>query len=121
VSPEDVARLRVFIRDTVFVDDNLIDYIVRLGRATRHPAEIGRPELAEFLLAGISPRSYQHLLALARVTAFMHGRTYVRPADVKAVFADAARHRITRSIRAQAENVDADHLLEEILRAVPIP
>ena len=51
----------------------------------------------------------------------MHGRTYVRPADVKAVFADAARHRITRSIRAQAENVDADHLLEEILRAVPIP
>jgi MoxR-like ATPase len=121
VSPDDVARLRLFIRDTVFVDDNLIDYIVRLGRATRHPAEVGRPELGEFLLAGISPRSYQHVLALARVTAFMHGRTYVRPSDVKDVFADAARHRITRSIRAQAENVDADHLLEEILRVVPIP
>jgi len=121
VSPEDVAQLRVFIRDSVFVDDNLIDYIVRLGRATRHPAEVGRPDLADFLLAGVSPRSYQHVLALARVTAFMHGRTYVRPSDVKAIFADAARHRITRSIRAQAENVDADHLLGEILRAVPIP
>jgi MoxR-like ATPase len=121
VSPAEVARLREFIRDTVFVDDNLIDYIVRLGRATRHPAEVGRAALAEMLVAGISPRSYQHILALARVTAFLHGRTYVRPSDVKEVFIDASRHRVARSIRAQAENVDADHLLGELLQAVPIP
>ena len=121
VDAADVNVLRDFIYTTVYIDDKILEYIVRLGRATRHPAEIDRSDLAEFLLAGISPRSYQHVLALARVNAFMHGRTYVRPADVKEVFADAARHRITRSIRAQAENVDADQLLQEILAAVPIP
>jgi len=120
VTPADVTRLRTFIRDTVFADDNLIDYIVRLGRATRDPAEAGRGELAELLSAGISPRSYQHVLALARVTAFMHGRTYARPSDVKEIFLDATRHRVTRSLRAEAENVDTDVLLGELLRAVPI-
>jgi MoxR-like ATPase len=121
VSPADVRRLRTFIRDAVFVDDNLVDYIVRLGRATRHPGEAGRADLADLLIAGISPRSYQHVLALARVTAFLHGRTFARPSDVKEVFLDATRHRVARSIRAQAEGIDADHLLGEILRAVPIP
>jgi MoxR-like ATPase len=121
IGPDDVMRLRTFIRDAVFVDDNLIDYIVRLGRATRHPAEVRRPALAELLLAGISPRSYQHILALARVTAFMNGRTFVRPSDVKEIFLDATRHRIMRSIRAEAENIDADVLLGELLGAVPIP
>jgi MoxR-like ATPase len=121
VTPADVTRLRRFIRDTVFADDNLIDYIVRLGRATRHPAEAGRADLAELLMAGISPRSYQHVLALARVTAFMHGRTYARPSDVKEIFLDATRHRVMRSLRAEAESVDTDFLLGELLRAVPIP
>jgi MoxR-like ATPase len=121
VSPADVVRLRVFIREAVFVDDNLIDYIVRLGRATRHPGEVGRADLADLLVAGISPRSYQHILALARVTAFMHGRTYARPSDVKDIFLDATRHRVTRSIRAQAENIGADVMLGELLRVVPIP
>ena len=121
VSPADVTRLRAFIRDAVFADDNLSDYIVRLGRATRHPGEAGRADLAEFLLAGISPRSYQHILALAKVTAFLHGRTYARPSDVKEVFLDATRHRVLRSIRAEAENVSADLLLGELLRVVPIP
>ena len=121
VSPADVTRLRTFIRDAVFVDDNLIDYIVRLGRATRHPADVGRADLTGMLVAGISPRSYQHVLALARVTAFMHGRTYARPSDVKEIFLDATRHRIMRSIRAQAENIDADVLLGELLQMVRIP
>ena len=61
------------------------------------------------------------MLALARVTAFLHARTYVLPGDVKEIFCDAARHRIARSIRAQAENVDADAILQDLLKAVPIP
>jgi MoxR-like ATPase len=121
VSPADVTQLRALIRDTVYVDDTLIDYIVRLGRATRRPAEAGRAELADFLVAGISPRSYEHVLALARVTAFMTGRDYVRPSDVKEIFIDATRHRVMRSIRAQAENVEADWLLAELLHAVALP
>ncbi len=64
----------------------------------------------------MSPRSYQHLLALARVTAFLHGRTCVLPEDVKEIFCDTTRHRIARTVRAQAENVDADEILNELLR-----
>ena len=121
VSPGDVAFLRAFIRGSVFVDDKIMEYIVRLGRATRTPADVGRASLGELLVLGMSPRSYQHVLALARVTAFMHGRAYVLPADVKEIYCDAARHRIARSVRAQAENIDADRILQELLEAVPIP
>jgi MoxR-like ATPase len=121
VSPSDVARLRVFIRDTVHADDKILEYIVRLGRATRAPGDVGLAELGDMLVLGVSPRSYQHVLALARVTAFLHGRAYVLPEDVKEIYPDATRHRIARSVRAQAENVEADHILQELLRAVPIP
>jgi MoxR-like ATPase len=121
VSPADVARLRAFIRDAVYVDDKIMEYIVRLGRATRAPDEVGRGDLRELLMLGVSPRSYQHVLALARVTAFVHGRTHVLPEDVKEIYCDAARHRIARTVRAQAENVDADQILGELLQAVPIP
>jgi len=121
VSPQDVVALREFIRATVFVDDKIMDYIVRLGRATRTPDEVGRGDLKELIVLGVSPRAYQHVLALARVTAFLHGRTYAVPADVKEIFCDAARHRIARGIRAQAENVEADDILNQLLQAVPIP
>jgi len=121
VSPADVNELREFIRATVFIDDKILEYIVRLGRATRSPEDVGRPDLRELLLLGTSPRSYQHVLALARVNAFLHGRTWVLPDDVKEIFCDTARHRIARTVRAQAENVGADEILTELLRAVPIP
>jgi MoxR-like ATPase len=121
VSTHEVNRLREFIRTTVFVDDKIMEYIVRLGRATRTPDEVGRAHLKELLLLGVSPRSYQHLLALARVTAFLHGRQWVLPADIKEIFCDTARHRIARTVRAQAENVEADEILTELLRAVPLP
>ena len=121
VAPTDVAQVRDFVCAHIHVDDRIREYIVRLGRATRTPGEIGLPALAEVLTLGISPRSYQHILALARVSAFQHGREYVLPTDVKEIFCDAARHRIVRSVRAQAENISADVMLRELLAAVPIP
>jgi MoxR-like ATPase len=122
LAPKDVPRIRDFICSHVYIDDRIREYIVRLGHATRHPEDAGRADLRELLVLGISPRSYQHLLALVRTTAFLnHGRGYVVPEDVKDIFADAARHRIVRSIRAQAEGVDADVILAEILSAVPLP
>jgi MoxR-like ATPase len=121
VTPEDVSVLREFIRTHVYVDDKILEYIVRLGRATRDPGEAGREDLRELLQLGISPRSYQHVLALARVTAFLHGRAWTLPEDVKEIFCDAARHRVARTVRAQAEGVEADTILQELLAAVPIP
>ena len=121
VSPSDVTVLRDFISETVYVDPKILEYIVGLGRATRDPGSVGRADLRELLLLGISPRSYQHVLALSRVNAFLHGRDYAMPEDVKEIFVDATRHRIARTVRAQAENVHADQILDELMRAVPIP
>jgi MoxR-like ATPase len=121
VSPADVSVLREFIVDTVHIDRKILEYIVRLGRATREPATVGRADLRELLTLGISPRSYQHVLALCRVNAFLHGRTWALPGDVKEIFIDATRHRIARTVRAQAENVSAEAILDELLAAVPIP
>ena len=121
VSPADVTVLRDFIEGSVYIDPKILEYIVRLGRATRDPGSVGRADLRELLALGISPRSYQHLLALCRVTAFLHGRTWALPDDVKEIFADATRHRVARTVRAQAENVHADEIVHELLRSVPIP
>jgi MoxR-like ATPase len=121
LTPPDVVRIRGLIRDQVFVSEAIVEYIVRLGRATRDPAAAGRPHLAPLLTLGVSPRSYQHVLALARVTAFLHGRDYVLPDDVKEIYLDASRHRIARSLRAEAERIDADEILRDLLRAVALP
>ena len=69
----------------------------------------------------MSPRSYQHVLALVRVNAFLHGRAWVLPEDVKEIYCDASRHRIARTVRAQAENIDADEILRELMQAVAVP
>jgi MoxR-like ATPase len=121
IATGDVVKIRDLIRGSVHIDDRVREYIVRLGRATRAPGDAARPGLKSMILAGISPRSYQHILALARATAFLDARTYVRPGDVKAIFADAARHRIVRTVRAEAEEITTDAILAELMSAVPIP
>jgi MoxR-like ATPase len=121
LAPGDVPRIRDFIRDEVYVDDAIRSYIVRLAHATRKPADVDRPALAQLLVLGISPRACQHVLAMARTAAFLHhGRSYVLPGDVKEVFVDVARHRVVRSIRAEAERIDTDEILSELLAAVPL-
>jgi MoxR-like ATPase len=121
LAPGDVARIRDLIRQTVTIDDKIRDYIVRLGRASRHPNEVGRANLVPLVALGVSPRAFQHILALSRVTAFLGGRDYVLPADVKSVFPDAARHRIARTVRAEVEDVATDTIVAELLDATPMP
>ncbi len=121
MTPSDVSCIRNLICEAVYVDDNVREYIVRLGRATRAPKTVGLAHLGELLTLGISPRSYTHILALARVTAFLRGADYVLLDDVKEIFADAARHRVGRSIRAEAEGITADAILTALVEAVPVP
>ena len=121
LAPGDVGRIRDLIRHSVAVDDKIRDYIVRLGRASRHPSDVGRPSLVPLVALGVSPRAFQHILALSRVTAFLGGRDYVLPSDVKSVFPDAARHRIARSVRAEVEDISTDAIVSELLEATPQP
>jgi MoxR-like ATPase len=120
MTPEDVIRFRRIIRET-YASDAIREYIVRIVRATRNGLPAGLPVVSEMVLHGASPRAAQHLLALARTTAFFSGRDYVLPEDVKRIAPDALRHRLIRTVRAEAENVTADEILNEVLGKVPIP
>jgi len=115
LTTDQVIGIRELISEKVYVDPKIEEYIVRLGRTTRSSA------VSELILYGISPRAYQHLLALSRTVAFFNRREYVVPGDVKSIALDAMRHRAVRTLRAEAENISIEEILEEkILRAVPI-
>lgn len=119
MSPAEVIEFRRFIGKT-HVSDAMREYIIRIVRATRS-ATSSYPVIKEMVLHGASPRSAQHILAVSRTTAFIHGRDYVLPDDVKQIAVDALRHRLIRTVRAEVENVTTDEIIEEILNKVPIP
>ncbi|MBI2815679.1 MAG: AAA family ATPase [Acidobacteria bacterium] len=105
----------------VYVDDKVRRYIVALGQATRNTRADALPIVKEMVQHGASPRSYQHLLAMSRTTAFFRGRDYVLPSDVKFIATDCLHHRLVRTIRAEVENVATDEIVAEVLRHTPIP
>src|SRR5258708_4636228 len=107
--------------DEVFVEPALIEYAVRLVTATRRPQDIGLKELEHYVLFGASPRASINLILTARALAFVRGRDYVLPQDVRDMALDVMRHRIVLSYEALSDNVGSDDLLKKILDRIPIP
>lgn len=120
INSQSVLRIRA-LTSRVFVAEKLREYIVRIVRATRRSAGRETDMVNEMVLHGASPRAAQHLLALTRSVAFLEGRDFALPSDVKAIAFDALRHRLIRTVRAEAEEITPDQILGEILRRVPIP
>jgi MoxR-like ATPase len=89
--------------------------------ATRRPADAGLEELAPLVEFGASPRAAIFLLRAAKAHAFIRGRGYVTPDDVKALGLDVLRHRVILTYRADAEGKDAEAVVRRILEAVPVP
>ena len=118
--PQTVLSIRHLVGG-VYVDDKIRRYIVALGQATRKDTPNSLPIVREMVQHGASPRSYQHLLAMSRASAFFRGRDYVMPSDVKFIATDVFHHRLVRTIRAEVENIGADEVLAEVLRHTPIP
>jgi len=107
--------------DQVYVDPSLIEYAVKLVAATRNPRLVGQGELVPLLSYGASPRASINLILAARALAFVRGRTYALPQDVRDLALDVIRHRLVLSYEALADNVSSDELLKRILSAVPMP
>jgi MoxR-like ATPase len=107
--------------DEIYVDPALIEYAVTLVSSTRDPQLVGKSELARLLQFGASPRASINLILCARALAFVRGRTYALPQDVRDLALDVMRHRLVLSYEALADNVSADDILNRILSAVPIP
>ena len=107
--------------DDVYVDPALIEYAVKLVTATRSPRLVGQGDLAPYLLYGASPRASINLILAGRALAFVRGRSYALPQDVRDLALDVIRHRLVLSYEALADNISADDLLNRMLSAVPIP
>jgi MoxR-like ATPase len=105
----------------VHTDERIGRYIVKLVTATRKPADFHVPALAHHIQYGASPRATLALAHVAKAHAFIEGRPYVVPEDVKAVAHDVLRHRLVLSYEAAAEGVGSDRVIDQILGAVPVP
>jgi MoxR-like ATPase len=119
VSVEEIARARRVV-NTIYVDDKIKDYIVDLVLATRNPKAAGL-DLNGYIQTGASPRASINLTLASRAAAFLDGRGYVTPQDVKKLAPDVMRHRVTVSYEAEAENITSEDVIQKILDTLPVP
>jgi len=106
--------------DQIYVDEKLKEYIVDLIFATRNPAEYGMA-MGQYIEYGASPRASIFLAKAARVAAFLAGRAYVTPQDIKMVGPDVLRHRILLSFEAEAEDICCDQIITTLFDSVEVP
>ncbi|MEO6884725.1 MAG: MoxR family ATPase, partial [Jatrophihabitantaceae bacterium] len=105
----------------VFVHHAIVDYVVRVVIATRHPAEHGMPDVAHWVSYGASPRASLGLIAAGRALALLRGRDYVLPQDVLDIATDVLAHRMVLSYDAIADGVPAAQAVRRVLQTIPLP
>ena len=120
VDLETVDRARNLV-DQVALDERLAQYIVSIVLATRDPRAAGLAELEGRVQYGGSPRATIWLALASRAKAFLSGRGYVTPGDIKAVALEVLRHRVVPTYEAEAEGLDSDVLVSRVLETVPVP
>ena len=105
----------------VYVDPALIEYAVRMVTATRQPQDIGLKDVGAYIMFGASPRASINLILAARALAFLRGRPYALPPDVRDIALDVMRHRLVLSYEALSDNVSSDEVLNRILNRISMP
>lgn len=120
LNPVEIIEAQKIVQK-IYIDEKIEDYIVSIVFASRQPADYGMTNLQSILEFGASPRASISLALAARAYAFLRGRGYVIPEDVRAVCHDVMRHRIGLSYEAEANNITADDVITDILDAVQVP
>lgn len=120
VQPETLFKAREAL-DSIYIDENLQDYIVNLVFSTRDPKAYNLEALTKIIQYGASPRASIYLNRAAKAYAFLQGRGYVVPHDVKTIGRDVLRHRVILTYEAEAEDLSADDVLDKILDTVEVP
>ena len=120
VSPADILQARKTVRE-IYVDDQVKDYILDLVMATRYPQDNGLSSLRSLISYGASPRASIYMVTAARANAFIQGRGYVSPEDVKGIAQDVLRHRVIPTYEAEAEAVSSSQIVSTILEHVEVP
>ena len=119
IQPEKILEMRKLV-DQIHVDDQISDYIIKLVFATREPARLA-PTLVGKIRFGGSPRATINLTLAAKAAAFMGGRGYVTPQDVKSIAPDVLRHRIITTFEAEADEVTSELLVKQLLDLIAVP
>lgn len=120
ITGEHIGRANAVIAG-IYVDDKIKDYVLNIIFATREPSENGLKELRPLIEFGASPRATIFLLKAAKAHAFLRGRGYVTPEDVKQVAPDVLRHRLLVTFEAQAEDISSGQIIDQILSRVGVP
>jgi MoxR-like ATPase len=119
MTPEEILDLRETVKK-IYLDDRLSDYIIDLVQATRMPKNYGI-SLSRMIQYGASPRASIYLNLAARCHAFLQGRGYATPQDIKSIAHDVLRHRVILSYEAEAEEMTSDQVIQQILDKVEVP
>lgn len=120
ITPNDVIRLRGLI-DEIYMDEKIAKYIVDIVEVTRTPENHKLPELKGLIQYGASPRALIHLVLASKAYAFIQGRGFVTPQDVKSIGMDVLRHRIIISYEAEAEDKTSEDIIQSIFDNVEVP
>jgi MoxR-like ATPase len=120
LNPSDIIKARDVVRQ-VYMDEKIENYILDIVFASRNPGEYGLSDFTNMISYGASPRASIYLALAAKAFAFIRRRGYVIPEDIRAVCPDVMRHRIGLTYEAEAENVDQDKIISEILNIVEVP
>lgn len=119
VSPEDILRARKIVQQ-VYLDEKLKEYIVNLVFATREPEKFNL-RMKDLIAYGASPRATIYLSLAAKAVAFLKGRGYVIPEDIKAIGQDVLRHRVIISYEAEAEDLTSEDVVRKVFEGVEVP
>ncbi|MBN2293876.1 MAG: MoxR family ATPase [Pirellulales bacterium] len=120
ISASEIEEMQDIVK-MIYIDDQVKSYILNLVQATRDPAASGMRDLAPLIDFGASPRASIYMGIGSRAIAFLNGRGYVTPQDVKDIAYDVMRHRVILTYEAEAEQMTPEDVLGKILEAVPVP
>ncbi len=120
LTPEKILELRQLVSQ-IFVDDKLYDYVANLVFATRSPELFGLKDLKHLIEYGGSPRASINLIKAAKAQAFLNGRGYVTPQDIKTIGPDVLRHRILISYEAEAQDLNSTDIIQKVFDKIDVP
>lgn len=120
LEPKAILDAREVVKK-IYMDARIQDYIINLVSATRTPEAFGLPDLSAIIEVGASPRASIDLAKASKAHAFIQGRAYVTPEDIKSIGMDVLRHRIALSYEAQAEEISVDQVVQKIFDSVEVP
>ncbi|MCK9373151.1 MAG: MoxR family ATPase [Sulfuricurvum sp.] len=120
IDPAALIRLKEAVAK-IHIDEEVERYMIALVTATREPEKFGLDSIRPYIQFGASPRVSIDMFKAVRAVAFLRGKAFVTPSDIAQVIKELMRHRLVLSYEAEAEGIDVDNLIEQIVKAVPIP